>query len=102
MIKIDEGYKYGLQDFESDTVQPISFIKKAPISPGSPEMETLTNGTTNEEVLKMLIDRVNFLNAKFPCRENSLAITKLEESLMWLNRRTENRVSRGVEGKHVK
>jgi len=58
------------------------------------------NGVQNEEVLEILIDRMNYLNKKFPCRENALAITKLEEALMWLNKRTENRVARGVEGKH--
>ena len=49
-------------------------------------------------MLTVLIDRLNFLNSKFLCRENSIAITKLEESLMWLNQRTTDRVKRGVEG----
>ena len=38
------------------------------------------------------------LNKNFPCRENSLAITKLEEALMWLEQRKKNREARGVEG----
>jgi hypothetical protein len=58
------------------------------------------NGTTNEAVLAAVIHRVKFLNGKFPCRENALAITKLEEAKMWLEERTRNRVARGVEGKH--
>ena len=48
----------------------------------------------NEEVLEMLIDRLTFLQAAFPCRENAIVITKLEESLMWLNKRTADRVAR--------
>jgi len=52
--------------------------------------------------LKMLINRMYYLQGKFPCRENSIVITKLEESLMWLDKRTEDRKSRGVEGKHIK
>ena len=32
------------------------------------------------------------------CRENSMAITKLDEALMWLKKRKEDRVARGVEG----
>ena len=60
------------------------------------------NGWQNEQVLEVLIDRMNFLNGKFPCRENSLTITKLEEALMWLNKRTADRIKRGVEGQHVK
>lgn len=58
------------------------------------------NGTTNEAVLSVVIHRLKFLNGKFPCRENALAITKLEEAKMWLEERTRNRVARGVEGKH--
>lgn len=57
-------------------------------------------GTTNEEVLRMLIDRIRFLNGIVPCRENSLVITKLEEAFMWLEHRTNDRLLRGVEGKN--
>lgn len=39
------------------------------------------------------------LNVKFPCRENSLAITKLDEALLWLGARKKDRGQRGVEGK---
>ena len=39
-------------------------------------------------------------NGRFRCRENSLAITKLEEALHWLQARTEDREQRGVEGTH--
>ena len=38
------------------------------------------------------------LNNNIPCRENSLAITKLDEALMWLKKRKEDRITRGVEG----
>jgi hypothetical protein len=67
---------------------------------------TKIDGVTNEEVLRVLIHRLHYLNeawgnppGKFRCRENSLAITKLEEALMWLEKRTADRVARGVEGK---
>jgi hypothetical protein len=58
------------------------------------------NGTTNEAVLAAVTHRLKYLNGKFPCRENALAITKLEEALMWLEARTKNRVVRGVGGTH--
>lgn len=51
------------------------------------------------ETAKLIIEG---LNTKFPCRENSLAITKLDEALMWLEQRTKNRVKRGVEGTNTK
>lgn len=59
------------------------------------------NGITNEAFLSILLHRLNYLNGKFPCRENLIAITKIEEAAMWLDQRTKNREARGVEGKHV-
>ena len=102
MIIKDAGHVYELKDFEGDTSQTLNFIKKEPISDGSTELKTVMNGTTNEEVLLVLIDRIQTLNAKFPSRENSIVITKLEESLMWLQKRTVDRKARGVEGKQIK
>lgn len=102
MISIDPGHVYELSNFESDTKQTLNFIKKEPVTQGSSELRTVMDGTTNEEVLLVLIDRLNVLNARFPSRENSIVITKLEESLMWLNKRTVDRKARGVEGKQVK
>jgi len=37
-------------------------------------------------------------NRAIPCRENALAITSIEVAEMWLDRRTRNRMVRGVEG----
>lgn len=99
---LKQGHSYVADGFESpDGDQIINFIEKSPIE-GTSNMQTVREGTTKEEVLKILIDRLSFLNQKFPCRENSIVITKLEESLMWLNKRTEDRKTRGVEGKHIK
>lgn len=63
------------------------------------------NGTTNEVVIQILVDRLQSLQTmsdrKFACRENALAITHLEEALHWLQARTAARVTRGVEGSNV-
>ena len=64
-------------------------------------METINDGTTNEDLLEVLIDRMNYLQNKFPCRENAIAITKLDEALLWLEKRTNDRKKRQVEGKHL-
>ena len=57
------------------------------------------NGTTNEEIIELLVKRLQSLNQPpYNCRENSLAITHLEEALHWLWTRTKNRLERGVEG----
>lgn len=88
------------------------------------------NGITNEALLAVLIDRMRGfqgvppvhsapeitgvlttepkdyaaknLRAPFACRENAMALTHLEEALMWLQKRTLDRVKRGVEGSMAK
>lgn len=45
----------------------------------------------------MLINRLQFLGNKLPSRENALAVTKCQEALMWLEQRTKDRTTRGVE-----
>lgn len=97
MNVLTPGHKYGLANFEDrDTTQELQFIEKNPLPDG--QLVTVNDGTTNEEVLKMLIDRLKYLGAKLSSRENSLAVTKCEEALMWLEKRTRDRQDRGVEG----
>jgi len=106
MKVITEGHKYELDHFENYglpglPVQTLQFIEKVSMSEDPTELKTINDGTTNEEVLKVLINRIQYLNAKFPCRENFIVITKLEESLMWLEKRTADRVKRNVEGQPI-
>jgi hypothetical protein len=63
-----------------------------------PVKETGVNGLQNEQLIAVLIHRLGVLNKAFPCRENALAITKLEEAQLWLQKRTADRQARGVEG----
>lgn len=101
MTTLKEGHSYALSNFENkEESQVLHFICKEPngINNG---LTTVFDGTTNEEVLAVLIDRMGYLQTKFPCRENAIVITKLEECLMWLNKRTSDRQKRGVEGKQI-
>lgn len=54
------------------------------------------------DLIEVALHQLKYLNGKFPCRENAITITKLEEALMWQRERTRNRVERGVEGKNEK
>lgn len=65
--------------------------------------EAGVNGLSNEALLAVVIDRLRgFQGGNFACRDNAVALTKLEESLMWLQRRTRERTARGVEGTHAR
>lgn len=59
------------------------------------------NGTFVETLLRIAKERLDFYQeSKFNCRENALAITKIEEAIHWLNSRTARREEAGVEGTH--
>jgi hypothetical protein len=58
------------------------------------------NGAFVETVLEAVQQRIEYYQTRFPCRENALAITKIEEALHWLNARTNRRTKQGVEGTH--
>jgi len=59
------------------------------------------NGVMNEDLICMVLARLeSFQKCNFQCRENAIAITKLEEALLWLRKRTIGREERGVEGTH--
>ena len=60
------------------------------------------NGAFVETVIAAALQRIEYYQStKFKCRENALAITKLEEALHWLNHRTQARETRQVEGTHA-
>ena len=64
-----------------------------------PVKENGVNGIFMEDLLQICRHRLQCFQAgPFACRENELALTKIEESLHWLNHRTADRQTRGVEG----
>lgn len=91
------GHKYAALHFENkDAFTEIQFIEKRKTEDG--KFVTVNDGTTVEELLTILINRIGFLNSKNPCRENTITLTKLEEALMWQIKRTVDRAKRKVEG----
>lgn len=74
--------------------------QNGPLGRGADRQEP--NGAFVEGVIQAALGRLEFYQqGKFKCRENAIAITKLEEALHWLQSRTENREKRQVEGTHV-
>jgi hypothetical protein len=100
MEELIPGHKYAVAHFdnpEDSTI--IQFIHKD-VSDKTGELETITDGTTNEELIKVLITRLTYLDNKFPSNFNRASIKALNAALRNLERRTKDRVERGVEGKH--
>jgi hypothetical protein len=79
------------------TVHTLIQFQKGPIQ------EAGINGISQEALLAVVIDRLrDFQAGPYACRENALALTNLEQAIMWLQKRTRDRLARGVEGTSVK
>ena len=106
--KFEESGQMNWKWFEND-IRPHNFIyvrqDKNSLSFTIQDGTIKENGVTGCQVdtvietAKLIIEG---LNKKFPCRENAVAITKLDEALMWLERRKKDREKRGVEGSNKK
>jgi hypothetical protein len=60
------------------------------------------NGITNEALLAVVADRLRgFQEGPLATHYNAMALLMIEEAAYWLNARTEDRVTRGVEGTTV-
>lgn len=56
-------------------------------------------GVLDADLLEIVRDRLRAFQAgPFACRENACALTHIEEALMWMNKRVEDRAERGVLG----
>lgn len=63
-----------------------------------PVRESGVNGCQIGDVLEWCREMLVQFNTNIPCRETSIAITKVQESLLWLRERERTRTARGVEG----
>ncbi len=103
MKTLTAGHRYELASVEGGEPQVIQFIEKRPAKKDADgQLVTFKDGTTNEEVLAVLIDRLQFLQEKVPSQEGFLAHKRVKDALMWLNKRTADRQARKVEGTSAK
>ena len=87
-------------EMASDPGKPTVVVANVSFQNG-PVKEFDVNGCHHEDLLAIVLDRLqSFQSGEYKCRENALAITKIEEAMHWLNHRTAARLARGVEGTH--
>lgn len=100
---LKEFHEYiALNDGESDDYTELQIEGKPIIQIDWQSGGTATtpkNGAYLEEVLAVVYAQLRNLNKEFPCRENSLALTKIEEAVLWLASRKAEREQRNVYGK---
>lgn len=59
------------------------------------------NGVQALDMLKYVRCLFQSLNETFPCEENLHSITNIDVAIIWQNKRTQDRLKRNVEGKHL-
>ena len=61
------------------------------------------HGVLDTDLLEIVRDRLKaFQNGKFVCDENAHALSHIEEALLWMNKRVEDRIERNVLGTNEK
>lgn len=61
------------------------------------------HGVLDTDLLEIVRDRlIAFQSGPYACRENACALTHIEEALLWMNKRVEDRITRGVLGTYEK
>ena len=84
--------------FEVANKETLEVVGRVDFQEG-PIKECGVNGIGDEDAILMVLTRLeHFQKSEYVCRENEMAIMKLEETLMWLRKRTLGRANRGVEG----
>lgn len=58
-------------------------------------------GIANEDLLLVLLYRMSYLDSRFPCIENKVAIDHMKAALECLLDRTSKRIEQNVEGKEI-
>lgn len=82
---------------DMDTRTDIVFQK------GPRGVEGSVGGVLDVDLLEIVRDRLaHFQAGDFACRENACALTHIEEALMWMNKRVEDRAERRVLGTYNK
>ena len=70
---------------------------------GARRLPDSVHGVLDTDLLEIVRDRLKgFQSGEYACRENACALTHIEEALMWLNRRVEDRIERNVLGTNNK
>lgn len=61
------------------------------------------HGILDTDLLEIVRDRLKaFQNGNFACDENAHALSHIEEALLWMNKRVEDRIERNVLGTNEK
>ncbi len=104
---IEKGCLYALPQYKVNQVgiQPTGEFVYIPFIRGSKDPNEAVDrqeGILHETLLAMILADLEYKNKLVPSREGSLAITNVEQALLWLQRRQQKREQAGTQGTYQK
>ena len=85
------------------TMNPDDIIETVQFQEGARKDPKAIRGVLDTDLLEIVRDRLKgFQSGEFATRENACALTHIEEALMWMNKRVEDRIERKVLGTYQK
>jgi len=94
--ELNEYREHGVSDEFTKSINDKEVLKVKFQTGGTATTER--NGVFIEDLLVLAYAKLNQFNQHMPSRENSLALTKIEEAILWLTARKVEREHRGVYG----
>jgi hypothetical protein len=92
LIEVPQGYM-------SHLVKGVNII----FQNGARKLADSTHGVLDTDLLEIVRHRLQcFQQGEFSTRENAIALTHIEEALLWMNKRVEDRIERNVLGTNNK
>lgn len=86
---------YPAQNFNEETESYIMIQ----FQNGARKLPDSIAGVLDTDLLEIVRDRLKgFQKGEFATRENAIALTHIEDALLWMNKRVEDRIERNVLG----
>lgn len=91
-------------DLENEfIINPDDIIATIHFQEGARKDPNSMHGVLDTDLLEIVRNRLRgFQSGEYATRENALALTHIEEALMWMNKRVEDRIERNVLGTYNK
>lgn len=97
------NHKYLIKNIEDESADHINALGTIQFQNGARKLPDSIAGVLDTDLLEIVRHRLQCFQAgPFSSRENAVALTHIEEALMWMNRRVEDRIERNVLGTNNK
>ena len=104
VTKVEDEIKFnGVHDFKVEDKETGDVLLEVEYQCGARTDVNSKRGILDLDLLYIVRERLRTFQAgKFACRENEMALLKVEEAIMWQNKRVQDRDDRGVLGTYNK